>query len=122
MFIGELAKKSGFTRDAIRYYEKMGLIRCKEQGSAENNYKIYSDETLRNLDHIAKLKNMGFSLAQSKEVLAMADKCQLDWAGIKRKLLDKKKEIDEQIKTMHQHRSNIDEILEQYFQQVQETF
>lgn len=26
MLIGQLAKKSGFTRDTIRYYENLGLI------------------------------------------------------------------------------------------------
>ncbi len=118
MFIGELAKKSGFTRDAIRYYEKMGLINCKGQGSAENNYKIYSDETLQTLEHISQLKNMGFSLSQSKEVLAMANKSQLDMVGIKRTLINKRREIEEQIKTMHQHCSNIDGILDQYFQDI----
>lgn len=118
MFIGELAKKSGFTRDAIRYYEKTGLIRCKGQGSTDNNYKIYSDETLQILDHIAKLKNMGFSLSQSKEILAMANNCQSDMVGIKEKLINKKKEIDGQIDIMRQHRSNIDGILDQYFQKI----
>lgn len=30
MRIGELSKRSGFSRDTIRYYEKMGLIRLHD--------------------------------------------------------------------------------------------
>ena len=40
MLIGDLAKQSNFSRDTIRYYEKLGLLTQSQQ--ADNGYKYYS--------------------------------------------------------------------------------
>jgi len=43
MRIGELSKRTGFKRDAIRFYERQGLIsapRCE----GDNNYKSYRED------------------------------------------------------------------------------
>lgn len=115
MLIGELAKKSGFTRDAIRHYEKIGLLRHADQRQAGNNYKIYCDDALLKLRYLAQLKEMGFSLKQSRVVLQLADNPKENWLDIKQKLLEKRGEIEDQIKQLEEHRGGIDAILKQYF-------
>lgn len=42
MLIGIIAQESGFSRDTIRYYEKIGLLRLPKRARRENNYKEYS--------------------------------------------------------------------------------
>ena len=115
MLIGELAKKSGFTRDAIRHYEKIGLLRDPHQRRPNNNYKIYGEDTLLKLHYLTKLKRMGFSLKQSREVLELADNPKENWLDIKRKLLKKRSEIEGEIKQLQDHCAGIDAILQQYF-------
>ncbi len=43
MLIGQLAQRTGFTRDTIRFYEKHGLIQMPHKARRENNYKEYPD-------------------------------------------------------------------------------
>ena len=46
MLIGELAKRSDFSRDTIRYYEKLGLVAMGTDQRADNGYKNYPLEIL----------------------------------------------------------------------------
>jgi DNA-binding transcriptional MerR regulator len=64
MFIGELSKKTGFSRDTIRYYEKLGLIGNGERADYYNNYKNYSETVLKKLLAIRKIKEFGFTLKE----------------------------------------------------------
>jgi len=71
MLIGELSKKTGFSRDTIRYYEKLGLIAVKRKERRDNNYKEYNDAVLAQLQSIHRLKEIGFTL---HEISGLLDK------------------------------------------------
>ena len=62
MLIGELSKKTGLSRDTIRFYEKRGLIEVPRKLRRENNYKEYPDSVLNNLLLIIQVKELGFTL------------------------------------------------------------
>lgn len=64
MLIGELVKRSGFTKDAIRFYEKKGLINLNKKQRRENNYKEYPEQVLERLVLIKAIKEFGFTLAE----------------------------------------------------------
>ncbi|WP_257588478.1 MerR family DNA-binding transcriptional regulator [Leptospira sp. id769339] len=44
MLIGEIVKKTGISRDTIRFYEKEGLFRNCLIIRRDNNYKEYSSD------------------------------------------------------------------------------
>lgn len=69
MLIGELAKRSGFSRDTIRYYEKIELIVLSKKSRREHNYKDYPVEVLHRLLAIKKYKDLGFTLEEIRELL-----------------------------------------------------
>jgi DNA-binding transcriptional MerR regulator len=71
MLIGELSKKSGFSRDTIRFYEKKGLIQVNSNCRMENNYKNYSDTILKRLLAIRKIKEFGFTLEETKGMIIL---------------------------------------------------
>ncbi len=73
MLIGELSKRTGFTRDAIRFYEKQGLITLKRRERRVNNYKEYSEVVLRRLLLFKKIKSYGFTLNEAAEIIALLD-------------------------------------------------
>ncbi|WP_134089036.1 MerR family transcriptional regulator [Olivibacter sp. XZL3] len=73
MLIGELAAKSGLSRDTIRFYEKQGLITIERKQRRNNNYKEYSEEILNRLLTIKRLKNFGFTLNESAVILDMIE-------------------------------------------------
>ena len=62
MRIGELAKKAGISRDAVRFYEREGLISSQR---AENGYREFSAEMLQQLLYVRTAQSLGFSLSES---------------------------------------------------------
>lgn len=71
MLIGELAAKSGLSRDTIRFYEKQGLINVTRKERRDNNYKEYSNEVLETLLTIKRVKSFGFTLNEAAELIGM---------------------------------------------------
>ena len=69
MLINQLAKISGFTKDTIRYYEKIGLIELPKNARLDNNYKNYPDHIAKTLQSIANLKKLGFTLEEIREII-----------------------------------------------------
>jgi DNA-binding transcriptional MerR regulator len=73
MLIGELSKRSGLTRDTIRFYEKQGLIKIGRRERRINNYKEYPESVLRRLLLFKKIRSYGFTLNESAEIIALIE-------------------------------------------------
>ena len=76
MLIGELSKRSGLTRDTIRFYEKENLIEPGKKGRTllqSNTYKNYPESTVATLTFIQRTKVLGFTLAEIKEMLRLRE-------------------------------------------------
>lgn len=97
MFIGILTQESGFSRDTIRYYEKIGLLRLPKKARRENNYKEYSPGILSRLRAIRELKKIGYTLAEIQQVIASYEMGGLDCIAGKDQLLEKVRLIEGQI-------------------------
>jgi DNA-binding transcriptional MerR regulator len=61
MRIGELAAQVGLSRDAIRFYEKIGLVTGRRLA---NGYRDFPPETVTWLDYVRTSQTLGFSLAE----------------------------------------------------------
>ena len=97
MLIGRLSKKSGFSRDTIRFYEKRGLIPAGVKENEYNNYKNYSDKTLEKLLAIKKLKGFGFTLNEISGFLELLDINSLSCENISQKMVEKIRTLDAKI-------------------------
>ncbi|WP_214662628.1 MerR family transcriptional regulator [Amazonocrinis nigriterrae] len=69
MLIGELSKKTGLSKDTIRFYEKLGLITASDRQAGTRLYKEYSPETVERLLMINQGKGLGFTLREIKQLL-----------------------------------------------------
>src|SRR5438105_12321541 len=67
--IGELAAKVGMTERTIRYYEEVGLLDSVRR--LEGGTRVYTDDDLRRLKFIRKLKVLGLSLQEMNELEAL---------------------------------------------------
>ncbi len=68
MLIGELPKRSGLSRDTIRYYERLLLITVKDRRPG-SHYKNYGQAILEHLQQIQQLKGLGFTLNEVRRLL-----------------------------------------------------
>jgi len=68
MKIGAAARASGLTIKAIRHYESVCLLRGVPRSGA---YRDFSDGDVETLRLAARCRRLGFSVAETKEVLAL---------------------------------------------------
>jgi MerR family Zn(II)-responsive transcriptional regulator of zntA len=71
MRIGELSKKSGFSKDTIRFYEKKGLIQLEDRSRNRFAFKDYPEPVLRRLLAIREVKEYGFTLEETLGMIAI---------------------------------------------------
>ena len=69
MRIGKLAKLVGITVEAIRFYEKQGLIEHPERN--ESGYRDYPEDVVQHVSFIKRSKELGFSLKEIKELMVL---------------------------------------------------
>ena len=67
--IGELAATVGVTERTIRYYEELGLLDSVKR--LEGGTRVYTDDDVRRLKLIRKLKLLGLSLQEMHELEGM---------------------------------------------------
>jgi DNA-binding transcriptional MerR regulator len=60
--IGELARMVNLSQRTIRYYEEIGLLQSVRR--IENGKRVYTDDDVRRLKFINRLKVLGLSLAE----------------------------------------------------------
>jgi MerR family transcriptional regulator, copper efflux regulator len=70
--IGELASRAAMTVDAIRFYEKRGLL-PKAQRSA-GRFRVYSPRDLERVRFIQQMQVLGFSLAEIRELVDLRNR------------------------------------------------
>ncbi|MHB1134434.1 MAG: MerR family transcriptional regulator [Chloroflexota bacterium] len=71
MKVGELARQSGVSVRALHHYDEVGLL--SPAGRTEAGYRLYSREEIARLQQIISLRQMGFSLAEIRQLLTRPD-------------------------------------------------
>ena len=98
MLIGQLSKRTKFSKDTIRYYEKIGLITVPKRHRMGNNYKDYPEDLVHVLHAIRKYKGLGFTLEEIRELLVLQSIQVLDISKllqiVERKITGISSEID----------------------------
>jgi len=85
--IGAVAKRTGLSVDAIRFYEKEGLLKVSRR--SEGGFRLFQDKDIEDLHLIRNGQSRGFSLEEIRDLLSVRDGTSTPCADVK-KLLERK--------------------------------
>lgn len=71
MQIGEVADRIGLSLRTIRYYEEVGLV--APSARSQGGFRLYTDTDVRRLHQIKRMKVLGLTLEQMRELLGVLD-------------------------------------------------
>ena len=104
--IGEFAARSGVAPSALRYYERLGLIRSGRTGG---NQRRYERSELRRVAFIRIAQQVGISLEEIRSALdslpASRTPTRADWARLSARWRSR---LDEKIRLLARLRDNLD--------------
>ncbi len=98
MTIGDLAKASGVKVVTIRYYEQAGLLPAPPR--TEGNYRIYGPEHHHRLQFVRRLRDLGFTLEQVRDLLQLASDKKQACDDVDRMTRDHLARVEEKIRDL----------------------
>lgn len=104
MFIGGVARKTGLSVKAIRFYESVGLIPAPPR---LGRYRRYDDASVEILLLIKQARALGLSITGLKDLIHWADG-QMDWRRVVDFLEQHKARIRSEICALEDQLSRID--------------
>src|SRR5713101_3829267 len=96
--IGELARKTGVTAKAIRFYERRRVLPPARR--AANGYRLYGDDAVEMLAFIKQATGLGLTLAEIKDIIAIRQGGRPPCTHVHRLLRDKAVELDRKLKDL----------------------
>src|SRR2546426_9313307 len=69
LLIGEVAKRSGASRKALRLYEEAGILPAPPR--TQSGYRVYSSEAVDLLAFVRQAQRLGVTLDEIKEIVAI---------------------------------------------------
>ena len=96
--MAKAAKVVGVSVDTIRFYQKPGLI--KSAGRSAGGYRLFDGEQIRDLTFVRHAQELGFSLTEVKELLALRQKHHV-CSEVRSRLTDKLGTVREKINSLY---------------------
>lgn len=105
MNISDVAKKTGLTSKAIRFYEEKGLVTAPLR--TENGYRSYTARHIEELTLLRQSRQVGFTLEECREMVMLFNNPQRHSADVKARTLEKVAEIESHIRELNQMRDRL---------------
>ena len=94
----EVAKQAEVNLETIRFYERQGLL--PEPPRTASGYRTFSPEVVRRVRFIKRAQELGFSLKEVKELLALRVDPDTTCADVRERAEAKVADIDEKIRAL----------------------
>jgi DNA-binding transcriptional MerR regulator len=110
--IGEVSKQSGVGVEALRFYERQGLL--GQPRRTASGYRLYDEEVLDRLDFIKRAQVLGFTLTEIARLIAEKESGHSPCSKVREIVRRRLKEIDERLKEMRSYRDELASALSEW--------
>jgi DNA-binding transcriptional MerR regulator len=98
MQIGIVAKKIGLSVDAIRFYERNGLLRRPPR--TEGGFRRYAENDVETLAFVRRVQGLGFKLSEIRGLLNLRGSRMQPCAPVRRRLQAKLADVRHKLKNL----------------------
>jgi len=109
MTIGKAARQAGVSAQAIRYYEREGLLPLPSR--THTGYRLYGAEVVGRLNFIRRARDLGLSLAEIKEIFRLSEASNAPCCRVRELLSKKLDDLALRISEMSRFRSELQAFL-----------
>ena len=109
--IGELAQRAGVGVETIRFYERRGLIARPMRPAA--GFRAYPLEVVARLGFVREAKQLGFTLKEIRDLLALRDNPRTDAAAVRGRAAAKLAQLEDRINQFQRMRVSLQDLLSQ---------
>ncbi len=109
--IGNVAKLAEVHIETLRYYERKGVV--PRPPRTISNYRRYPEDTVRRVRFVKHAQELGFSLKEIKELLALHGARGAGCRNVQQRAAAKITEIEEKIRSLQGMRRALHILLEQ---------
>lgn len=109
LLIGEVARRAGVIVDTVRFYERERLIPAPPRGRSK--YRRYPESIIQRIRFIRRSKELGFTLDEIRELLALRDR-KGGCAAVRSRAVEKIGALDDRIDALQRMRSALAELAE----------
>ena len=95
---GELAKQGGVNLESIRFYERERLL--PKAPRTASGYRMFSADDVRRVRFIKRAQELGFSLKEIKELLALRFDPATNCGDVRNRAEEKLTDIDQKIRDL----------------------
>lgn len=109
--IGALSKATGTTVEAIRWYERVGVLPAPARTAG--NYRAYGTAHLERLSFVRRARDLGFTLDQVRELLRLADERSRPCGAVDRVAREHLEEVERKIADLEALRRELQSLIGQ---------
>ncbi len=110
--VTELARHSGATPNAVRYYTRLGLLRPAR--NPDNGYRLYKQREVSWLRFIRQAKCLGYTLSEIREIMHNSDQEKSPCPQVREILLRRIAENRQQLEELMALQTRMELALEQW--------
>jgi MerR family copper efflux transcriptional regulator len=99
MQIGIVAKKIGLSVDAIRFYERNGLL--PRPPRTEGGFRRYGENDVETLAFVRRVQGLGFKLSEIRGLLRLRGNRLQPCAPVRRRLQEKLGDVQRKLRDLH---------------------
>jgi Hg(II)-responsive transcriptional regulator len=108
--ISRAAERAGVGIETIRFYERRGLIKQPPRPRS-GGFRYYEQDAVERIRFIRQAQELGFSLREIKELLALRADPAADCGDVRKQAVTKRAEVDRKIGQLQSIRAALDELI-----------